>query len=187
MSILVGLIRDKKCYIGADSIAVLGDSKRTNKDGKLFKLGNRMLVGFSGSYRAAQVVKHSIKLPSDRKINSDPFQFIMHDFIPTVRNVLSENECIYMGTEETERFAVSFIIGYKGRLFTVLSDFGVTEVDDSFTAIGCNHEYAIGAMKAYEKAGLLKKNKPFDILRDVLDIVNDYSVYVKGPYLFDSV
>ena len=173
MTCIVGLVHEGGVYIGGDSAGVAGLSLTVRADEKVFQNGE-FLMGFTTSFRMGQLLRYSLK-PPRRYPDDDINQYMVVDFINAVR------ECLKSGgwaskKEEMERGG-TFLVGYSGHLFTIDSDYQVGQPEDSFAAVGCGEDIALGALFATQGQG-----DPRDRVLTALRAAERFSAGVRGPF-----
>jgi hypothetical protein len=143
---IVGFVEGNTVWMGGDSAGVAGLSLTVRGDQKVFRNGP-MLFGFTTSFRMGQLLRYALKIPDhDPRIDTDTY--MATTFVDAVRACLKSNgwaskkdECEQGGT---------FLVGYRGRLFCIESDYQVGVPLDSFHAVGCGDDIARGALFATE-------------------------------------
>lgn len=171
MTCIVGIAREGKVYMGGDSIGISEHSKCQRNDPKVFKLG-QFLIGFTTSYRMGQLLKYSLRIPQQTDNQSD-FEYMVTTFIPKVR------ECLETGGFEDDggiRGGV-FLVGYKGKLYKVWSDFQVSEPTTQYGSCGSGEDLALGSLFATRHHW----DCHFRIL-DALKAAETFNVTVGGPF-----
>jgi hypothetical protein len=134
-------------HIGGDSAGVAGHSLTHRSDPKVFLVGE-FAIGFSGSFRMGQLLQHSL-VPPMPKSGESLEKFMVTRFIDAVRLCLKEggNAKIKNDTEEAPG---AFLVGFRGRLFAIDTDFQVGEAIDKHDACGAGEDVAKGALCATE-------------------------------------
>lgn len=66
MTCIIGLIKNKKVYIGGDSAGVDGLNITIRKDSKVFKI-NKFIIGYTSSFRMGQLLRFKLKINNQRK------------------------------------------------------------------------------------------------------------------------
>ena len=72
----------------------------------------------------------------------------------------------------------------KDRLFTIHSDFQVSELTSENAAVGCGEDFALGSM--YASKHLSPDIKPRELITTALKAATEYSSYVRPPYIILS-
>lgn len=176
MTCIVGYIDKDGVYIGGDSAAVGEEDLSYNirKDKKVFKKGD-FLFGFSTSFRMGQILKHKFRIPNHPK-GIDDSQYMATLFVDAVKRCFMDNE--YISFDED---AAAFMVGYKGKLYSILSQFQVAENADNFAAMGCGEHFALGALFACAEKDPVKK------LEVALNAAAAFSMGVKPPFVIEKI
>ena len=178
MTAVVGLMHDGHVYIGADSAAteLSGYNSRPTVIPKVFSRDN-YVVGFSGSFRAGQILRHHLDLPPiPEKLQKHAFQpkiaeeFFVKFFIESVKHAFS----VY-GFENTDDDACFFLVGVGGTLVTIESDFQVGIYDD-YASVGTGSAYALGSL--YSTPG----REPEQRINLALEAASMYNATVAPPF-----
>ncbi len=168
MTCIVGIAENGKVFMGGDSAGVDGNGNMTiRKDSKVFVLDDRFIIGFTSSFRMGQVLQYKLKVPIQKDSQTD-FEFMVTDFIDSVKDAFKENGC-----EEGH-----FLVGYKGTLYNIASDFQVGIPADQFDSVGCGENYALGSL--YESDG----GSPSLRILNSLRAAEHFSSGVSSPFTF---
>lgn len=174
MTCIVGIVAGDKVILGADSAGVSGLDRRIRRDPKVFASG-QIVMGFTSSFRMGQLLQYDLSPPPFHE-ELDPFQYAVRSLVPAIRRVLKDGG--YAKTESGREEGGSFLVGFRGRLFTIHSDFQVGEDVGEVAAVGCGESYALGAMHALSAA------KPMRRLQAGLDAAAAFSAGVAAPFNF---
>lgn len=178
MTCIVGLIKiahddSTKVYIGADSAGSDGYNVTIRADKKVFKVGE-FLFGCTSSFRMIQLLQFSFTPPVHHP-DVDVYRYMCTYFVDEVRSTLKSGG--YAKVDSNEETGGTFLVGYRGRLFRIESDFQVGESIDPFESVGCGSSYALGALEA------IATNRPADdIIKIALQIAERRSGGVRGPF-----
>lgn len=178
MTCIIGSIDKGRVYIGADSAGVAGLDICVRKDVKVFKVG-KFLFGCTTSFRMIQILQYSFK-PKPQPKQVDTHAYMCTLFIDEVRDLFRKHGFL-MNDKGVDKGGC-FLVGYKGRLFTVDSDYQVGENQDGFASLGCGGDYAIGAILAMNTKIPVKHR----ILR-ALEISEYRSAGVRRPFKIMSI
>lgn len=180
MTCIVGLERDGDVWIGGDSAGVSGLDVNVRSDEKVFFVENKqqkMLMGFTSSFRMGQLLRYGLTLPKQHK-GVDDDKYLIIDFIDAVRDLYKDKG--YLTKENEEESGGTFLLGYKNKLYFVDSDFQVGKPAEKYDAVGCGKFYALGVLH------VLTKNcpdlDPEIILKRALDAAATHSGGVLAPY-----
>lgn len=185
MTCIVGSVAaDGTVWMGGDSAGVGGWSLKIRRDPKVFRAGP-FLLGFTSSFRMGQLLQFMLPQQGwsrDRELR-EPFEFMVTEFIPAVRRILAEGG--FKKTDSGVDSGGTFLVGYKGRLFKVDSDFQVAEAAYKVDACGCGEELAVGAL-----AGQFIMNRDMShelAIKNALTIAEENSAGVRGPFTILSL
>lgn len=179
MTAIVGLVENGNVYLGGDSYASNGNSIFPRADRKLFVKGP-YAIGFAGSFRAGQILRHQVSLPLPTTEETDLHSFMVRRFIPAVRRGLRSE-----GFEQTEDSTVRLLIGVNGRLFCMEPDFQVAESAEPFAAIGSGYDLARASLHtSFELCSILPARHR---LEAALRVTSSYCSGVGPPFHFVSV
>ena len=172
MTCIVGVAQEGKVYIGADSASVSGWCVRQTELPKVFKTGN-FVIGYTTSFRMGQILQHHLTVRSQYEDEEDD-QFMVRAFAEAVRECLKARG--FAKVENNVEKGGTFLVGYRGRLYSVDDDFQVNEMIDGYDACGCGYPFALGAMKA------LGQELPEERIKHALEIAAHFSGWVKPPF-----
>ena len=178
MTCIVGLRSAGEVYIGADSAGVAGLSLAIRKDRKVFRSGEAV-IGFSSSFRMGQLLQYSLTIPSQKQGQS-VWSFMVNDVIGAVRSCLRDGG--YMTVSDGVDTGGFFLIGYRGQLFEIESDFQVNEPASGLSAIGCGGDIALGSLHTTRTMDMLPAHRALA----ALSAAEVYSAGVAGPFFIAS-
>lgn len=171
MTCIVGLIHDGKVYIGGDSAGVAGTNIQNRKDIKVFKNGP-FVMGFTTSFRMGQLLHYTLKVDEKIKPKQDVMEYMVKTFIPTVQKCLKDGGWVSDGKQ-----GGNFLVGFKGRLFEIQSDYQVAEIQEEYNAVGCGEFYAKGSL--YSNSHI---EDPRERVHNALEAAAHFSSGVCGPF-----
>lgn len=178
MTCIAALVHDGRVYMGADSAGVSGWDLTVRADQKVFRNGP-FLMGFTTSFRMGQLLRyHFVPPPHPEGVTVD--RYMVTTFIDAVRDCLKAGG--YARKKEDAEEGGTFLVGYRGRLFEVESDYQVGESVLSFNAVGCGAGYALGAFYAT----VLLVNDPEARVRLALEAAESFSAGVRRPFVVDA-
>ncbi|MGH8569003.1 MAG: hypothetical protein ACREXU_13565 [Gammaproteobacteria bacterium] len=174
MTCVVGLVDSGSVYIGGDSAAASDTGGLALRaDPKVFFLGNHLLVGCSGSFRLAQLIRFEL-LPPPRKKGDTDHAHIVRRIVPAIR------KCLAAGGFE-EECGGNLILGYRGRLYELHCDFDVGRPADPYCAIGSGEPVALGAMYATVDLGW----SPEARITTALEAAERHNAGVAAPFTIE--
>lgn len=177
MTCVVGLVRSGKVYIGVDSAAVSGWTRRPSLVKKVFRRGP-FLIGYTTSFRMGQLLEHHLEVPPQRDGQSD-MSYMVKDLIEHARLLLKEKG--FSKVEANTETGGQFLVGYRSNLYSIDSDFQVGQVADGFDAIGSGSDFALGAMRA------LGTTPPTRRLRRALEVAAHFNMGVCPPFYIKMI
>ena len=177
MTCIVGLVAKNNVYIGADSASVAGWTSRVTRLPKVFRRGP-FLMGYTTSFRMGQLLQHSLMVPPQGE-ERDDMRFMVTTFVECVRMLLKERGVAKI--EANSESGGQFLVGYRGRLYSVQQDFQVNEMADGFDAVGSGAEYALGALASTR--GLA----PTVRLKKALEVSAHFNMAVSPPFFVRSL
>jgi ATP-dependent protease HslVU (ClpYQ) peptidase subunit len=172
MTCIVGIAENGKVYIGGDSAGVSGLDLTVRSDEKVFKNGE-FLFGFTTSFRMGQLLRFSFSPPS-RAEGVDDYRFLVTTFINAVRDILKSGG--FATSHDGRERGGTFLLGYRGKLYYVDSDYQVAAAADGFAACGCGDQVANGAMFATSHV------EPRPRIEIALKAAERFSAGVRGPF-----
>lgn len=144
MTCIVGVQgEDGRVYIGGDSAGVAGWSVTPRADLKVFTRQG-YAFGFTSSFRMGQLLRYDLDLPDAPGPATDLDRFMVQHFIPAVRECLKGGG--YAKVENGVEQGGAFLVGVRGALYSVASDFQVGRSRFGFEALGCGKDEAGGAL-----------------------------------------
>jgi ATP-dependent protease HslVU (ClpYQ) peptidase subunit len=177
MTAIVGLVHNDTVYLGGDSAGVAGHRLTVRSDAKVFVTGP-YVMGFTTSFRMGQLLRYAFQPPEPE---GDLERHMATTFIDAVRETLKTGGWLTKDNEKEQ--GGTFLVGVHGRLFDVHGDFQVGEAADGYTAVGCGHEIALGALYASERTRMAPQRR----LRLALEAAERFSSGVRGPFTYASV
>lgn len=169
MSITLGAAENGKVCIGADTLGIYENGEFTErKDKKIFKVDDRFLIAYTGSFRNGQKIKYMFNPPTqDEEINDHAY--LCTSFIKNLKKLLAD--------EYQEEWSI--IVGYRGNIYTIQSDFQVSFPKDGYDAQGAGYQYALTAYKLLtEYSNLSLKER----IKKALNITSNFSYVVRPPF-----
>lgn len=178
MTCIIGLEHDGKVYMGGDSASNGGWETRVHVHSKVWRT-QYLLIGISGSHRAGQVVRLNLErhLPEGQTPSpANAYRFALEYVVPAFQAVMKECNLTEKAEREENFPSGGFLIGCAGHLYTLWSNFALTEFAEGYTAIGQGEPYALGAMAA------LSDLPPKKRIKRALKIAGQFCNGVCGPY-----
>ncbi len=179
MTCIVGLLTDDRIYMGGDSAGVAGYAMSNRRDPKVF-IRQGVLIGFTSSFRMGQLLRHKLHVP-DQGVKQNTEEFLVTSFVDAIRACLKTGG--YAKKENEVEEAGSFLVGYKGGLYNIQSDYQVEELYDDFNATGSGADVALGAMYVSENSRRSPKRRIVDALR----AAERFNAGVRAPFIVESI
>ncbi len=181
MTCIVGWIEEDKRK-GTKDVWMGGDTAGSNsawnsrirKDVKVFKNGP-MVFGYTSSFRMGQLLRYSLVVPEQSRKKTD-HAYMCTDFIDAVTKLFESKK--YAKVLNNELTGGYFLVGYKGNLYNVESDFQVGIPTFNFESTGCGEDLAMGALHATRNI----KMSPGKRIKVALDAASEFSAGVRPPY-----
>lgn len=184
MTCIVGLQHPTGVYIGGDSAVSSGWSIELTARHKVFRVGE-FLIGTSGSPRINNLIQHAFAPPVPPKKQKKLEHFMVTEFVPALRAVLAEGGAEKKAHEEVSIGGPScFLVGVRGRLFTVYSDYQVTYHQPGYSSVGCAHEVALGALHILTQ---MPDVSPTDIVLGALAAAETHNMGVRAPFVIEAL
>jgi hypothetical protein len=184
MTCIVGIPDGTNVWLGGDSAGVAGYSLVVRADQKVFRSGE-FVMGFTDSFRMGQLLRFSLKPPACEE-GSDLFAYMCGPFVDAVRDCLKAGG--YARRRDETEEGGNFLVGYRGRLFEVCSDYQVGETASGFNAVGCGAAVALGALEAQRMLAPETSQRPdsrlcpeLSLLR-ALHAAEAWNTGVRGPF-----
>jgi hypothetical protein len=170
--------------MGGDSAGIAGPGELTNRaDEKVFYNGD-FLLGFAGSFRLGQVLRHCFEPPRvpPQTHGIALERFMVKTFIDSLRNCLklAGVASIDNGVESTDSSGSGILVGFRDHLWQIDSDYQVGSSREQLYSIGIGAGPARGALKALNLAQ--PKWAPEKRLHEALQIAEGFSGGVCAPF-----
>lgn len=183
MTCIVALKKNGVVYMAGDSAGVSGIDVRQRSDPKVFKVQN-FLIGYTSSFRMGQLLRYKLKVPKQKLSQSD-FNYMCTTFIDSVRDTLKQGGYSHMSNNKES--IGTFLVGYKGEIYTVCDDLQVARHADDFDSVGCGDNYALGALEVLTTHSLLCPLDPHTILDSALEVAAKFSGGVIPPFIVHQI
>src|SRR3990172_12767671 len=89
MTCVVALIENGKIYMGSDSAGVSDQNIEIRSDSKIFIKDDKMIFGFSGSFRLGQLLRYKFLIP-EHADGIDVYQYMVTYFVDSVRQCFKD-------------------------------------------------------------------------------------------------
>jgi len=197
VTIIIGLATDDGVWMGADGVGQLGDNlcvhfksekvhefqvERTEITGRTTST-ETLLIGSGGAYLVGQLIHHELQprpwsrgMPAEvyvRSLVTDLFAIFQRDEYTWGR--IHDNQPPELLSREL--LDATLLIGFAGRLWTVLPDSSLSEMREDYAALGCALETALGAM--HVTAGVDPRTR----ITDALEACNYHHADIGPPFV----
>jgi len=179
MTAIAGLIDGGKVWMGADSAGVAGLKLAVRRDPKIFRLGE-FLFGYTSSFRMGQILRYYLQ-PAIPDEGQDGHRYMVLKFIPAVRKLLKEHG--YLKKEHEREEIGTFLVGWRGELYSVDGDLQVGQFGQPFTSCGCGQDLVLGSLHTTEQLSGLS---PSERIQMALHAAETFSAGVRGPFMILS-
>lgn len=175
MTCVVGLAVNGAVHLGGDSIAIDGYSMEVRSLAKVFRRGAH-IIGCAGSFRMADVIRYHFAPPTPPE-DGPLHRYMAVEFVESLREALRARgiSSVENNVEDVEG---AVMVGVRGSLFVIESDFQVGEPACGYAAIGCGSSVARGALYATPTAS------PRARLTTALSAAEASNAGVRGPFHF---
>jgi ATP-dependent protease HslVU (ClpYQ) peptidase subunit len=182
MTCIVAIKHEGVVYLGGDSISSDSKNYELRADRKVFtREKGKYVFGFCGSWRVGQLLQHELVIPKQTSKKSD-MKYMVTDFIDAVIKLLDENTQLKNENNLAYTDAV-FIVGYKGEIYVVDSDFQVARMLSPYTSIGSGGEIALGSLYSTDKLqGIDIRTR----LQLALEAAAAYALNVRAPFNYSN-
>ena len=172
MTCIVGYVDEhENIYLGGDSAGTSGTHLNVLVDKKVF-INDGMIYGFTGTYRLGQLLRYSLNRPP--QTGTDDHEYMCTIFINKVIECLENNKYAELEDNVITNDGV-FLVGYRGVLYKVDSNFQILQLSFNFDACGCGERYALGALYTLRDSNLSPTEKikiAFGKFNDKLKFLN---------------
>lgn len=173
MTCIVGLVDNGSVYIGGDSAGVAGLSISIRSDEKVFQNGP-FIMGFTTSFRMGQLLRYKFD-PPQQTVGQTDMQYMVTDFIDGVRRCFAANG---FGDKDATSGG-TFLVGYKGKLYVIQSDYQVGIPSELYDAVGCGTDLALGSLFSTQESDLNAEERVIMALK----AATAFSAGVAPPFL----
>lgn len=174
MTCIVGLVHNNKVYIGGDSAGVAGFSLQIRADEKVFKKKN-FIYGFTSSFRMGQLIRYKFKEP-DFYTDYDIDEYLHNQYLDGLIKCFKDNQ--FAQIKDSEIYGGHFLMGFKGGLYHIQSDFQIAKCITNYNSVGCGEDIALGCLYGIKDQDLDPQTK----IIIALEAAENFSAGVRGPF-----
>lgn len=142
-----------------------------------YKTPTEFLIGFSGSFRNAQVVEFDFEVPA-RPYGITSMEYMVSYFVRDLRKTLKKAEALEV-VNGVCSLDSELIVAHRGHLYTIMSDFHVAEMKQNYSCIGSGSQAALGALYALKEDGCYTA---YDSAHIALEAAEASTTSVCGPF-----
>lgn len=175
MTCIVGLVHGGRVFLAGDSLAGSGGDAKVRSDVKVFR-NESFVFGCTTSFRMHQLLQYAFKPPTSGE--GDEFAYMCTAFVDEVRRTLKTGG--WAKRDNENEVGGDFLVGRRGRLFQIHSDYQVAETAAGFDACGCGQSYALGSLFTTAEMRL----PPHERLTLALEAAQAFSSGVRAPFNF---
>tara|TARA_Y100000034_G_scaffold136870_1_gene216550 strand:+ start:2931 stop:3464 length:534 start_codon:yes stop_codon:yes gene_type:complete len=177
MTCIVGIVENKKVYLGADSCASNNYTWNSSGNHKLFKTGD-FLIGGTSSFRMIDLLAYKLYVKKAKKI--DTMTFMKTTFIDSIRELFSKNG--YSEISKNQEVGGNFLIGFDKQIFEIQNDFSVLVIPEWGFSVGSGQDAARGSLYTTRNS-----NNPKKRLLKALAAAEAVVPSVRGPFNIMSI
>jgi len=176
MTCIATLVHQGSVWMGADAIiSNVYLDRFESAQAKIFKRSG-ILIGITGYVRLLQILQYELQIPRYHPDDA-PEKYIASDLVKAMRKSL-KSEGYLKEEDNKQEYYGEILIGFKGRVFLIDDNFGMTERTDGFSAIGCGARLALGSL--YDTRD--SKYSPGVRIRRALEAAARFSIAVGPPF-----
>jgi ATP-dependent protease HslVU (ClpYQ) peptidase subunit len=182
MTCIAGLVEGGSVYLAGDS-AVSNDAGQMTLrlNNKVFRREDlRMIFGCCGSIRMTQLL-HYVFAPALPAAEEELEHYMTSTFIEAVRCCFKDGG--FARKEEEQEKGGYFLVGVRGRLFQIESDYQVGESLDGYATLGSGDEVARGALFVTRHLDL----PPEQRLTLALEAAQHHITSVRAPFVIECL
>lgn len=171
MTCIIGLETNDSVVVGSDSFLGNTSVKYQLDRPKWFFREPDLLVAYAGDIIAAQLMELIPKFAKQRRTEDDQ-AYLQREVVGAIRAVHK------LQWEKDRNADFELLIAYRGKLYTLMSNYGLYRNMHKYAAIGAGEDIAIGVMAGLE----LSKLKPKEKVLKALALTKRHSPLVSEPF-----
>lgn len=180
MTCVVGVITENgRVIMGADSSATDELIHTAHIESKVFVKGE-FGIGYCHSFRLGQIIEFWFDPPPIPDDEEYLIRYMVSTFVPELKSVCEDND---YPNHDDEKVDWSIMVGVRGQLFTIESDWHVGHDSIPYASIGAGSSYALGS---FYSTSLTYSNK-HAAARIALEAAEKFCPYVIQPFNFIEV
>ena len=143
---------------------------------KVFGNGS-FIMGYTTSFRFGQLLEHAFTAPEHPE-GMDDHKYLCTLFVDAMRDCLKQAG--YSKVDNNVETGGDALLGYRGVLYTIYSDFQISRNTHGFDAVGSGYLPALGSLHTTRNSS----KEPQDKLRAALEAAAELITTVRGPFRF---
>jgi len=179
MTVIAAVVDKGRVLMGADSFCSAGERIEPIAQVKLWAAGD-MVIGAAGNLRTCNLFRYGFKFP-ERAGETD--EIYMHITVPhALRQYLQEHQPIE-SNGASEDCGLEALIGWKGKIWQLASDFCVTSSRHGYDAVGRGSAVCRAALDATARHSDLTGSA---ILLEAMRLTARHVVSVQAPFYMQA-
>ena len=182
MTCVAGLVQGGRVYIAGDSAGSNDADQLTLRlDRKVFRRDDLdMIFGGAGSFRMFQLLRYGFT-PALAAEEENIERYMATVFVDALRACFKDRG--FATKKEEQEQGGHFLVGVRGRLFVIESDYQVGESLDGYAAAGSGDDIARGALFATRHLDLSPEKR----LTLALEAAQHHNTSVRAPFLIECL
>jgi len=178
MTCIVGVVENGTIYMGADSQVTAGWNRYqlAKSMPKVFCKGE-LVIGVCGNLRTLNVLQHSFTPPAHHPTEMDDLTFVAITLVDCLRETFKAAGVAKISESVEENGGSTFLVGYRGQLYEIGSDWSTVQCASQYVAIGSGQDFAYGVLFATDKM------KPRKRITTALEAAVAFNIGCGGPIL----
>jgi len=179
MTCIVAIADGKgKVFMGADTYGSGPGSGTYVGNPKCFINGD-FLIGCTSTFRIIDLLAYKLSVPQVHPDHQeDPDKYMRTVFIDSVKKCFKESG--HLRVDSGVEYGGNFLVGYRGKVYEIQSDFSVLNVPDYGGSVGSGESAARGSLYTTKDS----KMKASDKIRTALEAAVEVVPSVRGPFVF---
>lgn len=173
MTAIAAVKEGGKIFMAGDSAGVSGHSLAVRKDPKVFFNGE-FLIGYTTSFRMGQILRFHFSPPKPTE-GHDAYEYMVTTFVATAREAFKQHGFGKNGGDEGGQF----LVGWRGELYSLFSDYQVAILSDDYCACGCGADLVLGSLHATDAYDIPPKER----LTMAMSAAERFSSGVVSPFV----
>jgi ATP-dependent protease HslVU (ClpYQ) peptidase subunit len=191
MTCIVGVADGRKVWMGGDTCGSNFSFKLEVVHPKVFvrevvtgTKKEKVLIGGCGSFRMLQLLEYSLKMPKLKKGQAF-VEWLVTDFADATRKHFSDKGLAMVSNNvvQIDQGGSSFLIGFKGQLYHMYSDFQAFAATNREACAGSGATFAMGSLHTSRNLEWAPEMR----IESALQAAADLNPFVAGPFNILSI